>query len=143
MVHYIPSLLVITIPSGDVYSFILDVEGYPSQFFTIATAFGLIWLRFRRPDLKRPYKAWLPAVILRIGLSLCLIAAPFFPPPKDQRPDFFYATYALVGISMYVRPHLRIIARACRLTLSCTDSSLASFTGTFGQFYCPRPGAIV
>lgn len=100
IVHYIPSFLVIALPpSGDVYSFILDVEGYPGQFFALATSLGLIWLRFRRPDLNRPFKAWLGAVLLRVALSLALIAAPFFP-PKEKTGGIFYATYAIVGIAM-------------------------------------------
>jgi MYXO-CTERM domain-containing protein len=102
IVHYIPSLLVIAIPPrGDVYNFILDVEGYPGQFFALALALGLLWLRRKRRDLKRPFKAWLPAVWIRIALCLALISAPFFP-PKDGKADvgFFYATYAIVGISM-------------------------------------------
>ncbi|KAH8591523.1 amino acid/polyamine transporter I [Bisporella sp. PMI_857] len=102
IVHYIPSLLVIAIPPrGDVYNFILDVEGYPGQFFALALALGLLWLRRKRRDLKRPFKAWLPAVWIRIALCLALISAPFFP-PKDGKADvgFFYATYAIVGISI-------------------------------------------
>jgi amino acid transporter len=106
IVHYIPSFLVIAIPPrGDVYNFILDVEGYPAQFVVLAIAFGLIWLRTKRSNLKRPFKAWLPAVWLRIAFSLALITAPFFP-PKDGEADvgFFYASYAIVGIGMYVLP---------------------------------------
>jgi hypothetical protein len=102
IVHYIPSLLVIAIPpKGDVYNFILDVEAYPAQFAALATSIGLIWLRTKRRDLKRPFKAWLPAVWLRIVLCLALLAAPFFP-PKNGKADvgFFYATYAIVGIGM-------------------------------------------
>ena len=100
--HYIPSLLVIALPPrGDVYNFILDVEGYPGQFAALAISLGLIWLRTKRADLKRPFKAWLPAVWLRIALCVALIAAPFFP-PKDGKADvgFFYGTYAIVGIGM-------------------------------------------
>ncbi|KAM0282159.1 hypothetical protein ACHAQH_003199 [Verticillium albo-atrum] len=56
-VHFVPSLLVITLPpSREVYSFILEVEGYPGQFFALTVASGLLWLRFKRPDLKRPFK---------------------------------------------------------------------------------------
>jgi len=103
VVHYIPSLLVITLPPpGDVYTFILDVEGYPGQFFALASSLGLLLLRHKRPELKRPFKAWLPAVFLRILFCLALIAAPFFPPEGWQGDvHFFYATYAIVGIGMH------------------------------------------
>lgn len=88
-------------PQGDVYNFILDVEGYPSQFFALAVTVGLLLLRVRRPDLRRPFKAWLPAVWLRIVVCLTLLAAPFFPPPDWKGDvDFFYATYAIVGVGM-------------------------------------------
>lgn len=102
IVHYIPSVLVIALPPrGDVYNFILDVEGYPGQFFALATSFGLLWLRWKRSDLQRPFKAWLPVVWIRIAICSALITAPFFP-PKEGHADvgFFYATYALVGIGM-------------------------------------------
>jgi amino acid transporter len=101
IVHYIPSLLVIVLPpAGDVYSFILEVEGYPGQFFVLATSVGLLLLRYKRPDINRPFKAWLPAVWLRIVLCLSLIAAPFFPPRDGKVRHIFYATYAIVGIGM-------------------------------------------
>ena len=102
IVHYIPSLLVIVLPpSGDVYAFIADVEAYPSQFFALAVSAGLLWLRYKRPDLERPFKAWSSLVVIRILICLSLIAAPFFP-PKDGHGDvsFWYASYAVVGVSM-------------------------------------------
>ena len=102
LVHYVPSLLVITLPpQGDVYNFILDVEAYPGQFFGLAVSAGLLILRSQEPELHRPFKAWLPAVWLRIFVSLALLAAPFFPPPEGKGDvGFFYATYAIVGIGM-------------------------------------------
>lgn len=100
--HYVPSLLVIVCPpSSTVYSFIADVEGYAGQFFILAVAIGLLLLRQRRPELKRPFKAWIPAVWVRILLSFALLAAPFFP-SKEGHSDvnFFYASYALVALGM-------------------------------------------
>lgn len=103
IVHYIPSLLVITLPPGDVYSFILDVEGYPGQVFALAISIGLLILRYRRPDLKRPFKAWIGAVVFRIILSTALLAAPFFPPKEGtKKGGLWYATYAVVGISIII-----------------------------------------
>jgi amino acid transporter len=103
IVHYIPSLLVIALPpSSDVYSFILEVEGYPGQVFALAISAGLLWLRYKRPDLNRPFKAWITAVVFRIALSLALLAAPFFPShqKKGNTGKIWYATYAVVGIGM-------------------------------------------
>jgi len=97
-VHYIPSFLVITVPPSDsVYSFILDVEGYPAQFFVLATSIGLVWLRFKQPELHRPYKAWLSAVLFRFLLSLALIVAPFLPMAGKSE---FHGLYAVVGVSI-------------------------------------------
>ncbi|BDD63924.1 hypothetical protein MAP00_008779 [Monascus purpureus] len=66
-----------------------------------AIAIGILILRRRRPDLKRPFKAWLPAMYVRILVRLVLLAAPFFP-PADGKGDvsFFYATYAIVGVGI-------------------------------------------
>ncbi|KAI2782095.1 amino acid permease-domain-containing protein [Daldinia loculata] len=103
IVHWIPSVLVIILPpSSEVYSFILEVEGYPGQVFALATSIGLIWLRYKRPDLKRPFKAWIPAVIFRIVLCFSLLAAPFFPPSHPKPGGLFYATYAIVGVGILV-----------------------------------------
>ncbi|KAI0894075.1 amino acid permease-domain-containing protein [Annulohypoxylon nitens] len=101
IVHYIPSVLVIVLPpSNEVYSFILEVEGYPGQIFALATSVGLVWLRYKRPDLKRPFKAWIPAVIFRILLCLALLAAPFFPPSNPKPDGLWYATYAVVSVGL-------------------------------------------
>ncbi|KAK4171522.1 putative low-affinity methionine permease [Triangularia setosa] len=103
LVHYVPSVVVICVPAKNIYSFILDVEGYPGQFFVLATSLGLIWLRKTRPDLNRPYKAFLSAVWARIALSLAMIAAPFIPTVGESHRDhLFRASYALVGISVLV-----------------------------------------
>ncbi|CAI6090821.1 unnamed protein product [Clonostachys chloroleuca] len=103
VVHFIPSLLVIVLPpSAEVYSFILELEGYPGQIFSFAICFGLLLLRFKRPDLRRPFKAWTPAVLIKIALSVALLAAPFFPPSQKPANGMFYATYAIVGVSILV-----------------------------------------
>jgi amino acid transporter len=101
LVHVIPSLAVILLPpQGAVYSFILEVKGYPAQMTSLAIGCGLLWLRLRRPDLKRPFKAWKPAVYLPICLSFALLLAPFFPPDAGKAEfKFWYGTYAVVGIA--------------------------------------------
>ena len=101
IVHYVPSVLVIALPpSNSVYAFIADVELYAGQFFALAIAAGLISLR-QKPELHRPFKAWLPAIWLRLLLCIVLIMAPLFPPKKGTSDvDFFYAAYAVVAVSL-------------------------------------------
>ncbi|KAF2815511.1 amino acid transporter [Mytilinidion resinicola] len=99
--HYIPSFLVIIIPAGNIYSFIMDVEGYPGQFFSIASSAGLIWLRFKRPDLRRPYRAFLPAVGFQIAHSISVIFAPFIPREGlNWRQHLSAVSYAFVGTAI-------------------------------------------
>jgi hypothetical protein len=76
IIHYIPSFLVITLlPSKEVYAFMFKVEGYPGQIIMIVTAAGILWYWYGRPNLRLPFKAWVPAVAVRIILSLALVAA--------------------------------------------------------------------
>jgi hypothetical protein len=97
--HFIPSFLVVSIPLANVYSFILDVEGYPGHFFSIASAAGLIWLRYVRPDLTRPYKVFLPAIGFQIIHSISVIFAPFVPREGLTWKEHLVAvSYAFVGI---------------------------------------------
>ncbi|KAL5895005.1 low-affinity methionine permease [Pyricularia oryzae] len=101
LMNFVVSVLVLVLPpSKEVYSFILEVESYPGQFFALASACGLLYLRRKKPDLKRPFRAWIPAVVLRIMVCLALIAAPFFPPATPTEGGMFYATYAVVGFSI-------------------------------------------
>jgi hypothetical protein len=87
-------------PTAEIYSFILEVEGYPGQILSLFMAGGLLWLRYTRPDIKRPFKALTAAVVIKIMLSLALLTGPFFPPSEAPKNGLFYATYAIVGVGM-------------------------------------------
>jgi amino acid transporter len=100
LVHLVPSLAVILLPPpGAAYSFILEVKGYPAQITSLAIGVGLLWLRRRRPDLKRPFRASRLAVYMPVVLSCTLLLAPLFPSDEGKAELVFgHGTYAIVGI---------------------------------------------
>lgn len=82
LLHFIPSFIVIVaIPFGDAYDFILDVEGYPSSVIYFFVVIGLFILRWRAPQVPRPFKAWWPVAIFFLIGQAFLIVAPFLRPP--------------------------------------------------------------
>ena len=114
IVHYIPSVVVITLPpSKDVYAFIAEIEAYTGQFFALAVAIGLVILRFREPDTPRPFRAWLSAVYVRIALCVSLIIAPLIPSRQSGgKIKLFDVAYAFVSISTQVFPYLSLFGSA-------------------------------
>ena len=84
---------------GDAYNFILDVEGYPSSFIYFLVGVGLLVLRWRAPNLKRPFKVWFPVVIFFLIGQGFLLVAPFLRPPGGIGDTSLpYWLYPVVGI---------------------------------------------
>ncbi|KAL6872171.1 amino acid/polyamine transporter I [Trichoderma novae-zelandiae] len=102
ILHFIPSFIVIVaIPFGDAYNFILDVEGYPGAVMNFLVVAGLFYLRWTEPKAPRPFKVWLPiAAFFMIGQAFQLVA-PFLKPPGGKGDTSLpYWLYAIVGISI-------------------------------------------
>lgn len=59
------------------YGNLLDMISFVIVLFYMITVFGVIYLRFKQPNLDRPYKAWLypitPIVYLLIGSAFCIL----------------------------------------------------------------------
>jgi APA family basic amino acid/polyamine antiporter len=59
------------------YGNLLDMISFVIVLFYMITVFGVIYLRFKKPNLERPYKTWLypitPMVYLLIGSAFCLL----------------------------------------------------------------------
>lgn len=85
LLHFIPSFIVIiAIPFGDAYDFILDLEGYPSSVIDFLVVAGLFWLRWKAPDVHRPFRCWWPvAFFFMVGQAFQLVA-PFIRPPGGK-----------------------------------------------------------
>ncbi|KAN0073754.1 Amino acid permease domain containing protein [Tylopilus felleus] len=103
IIHLIPSVIVILGPPTQVvYPFILDVEGYPTQIINFFIVIGLFWMRWKRPDIPRPFKVWLPLAVFYLAAAVFLMIAPFLPPANGvgDTPPLPYYLYCLVGIGV-------------------------------------------
>lgn len=59
------------------YGNLLDMISFVIVLFYMITVFGVIYLRFKQPNLERPYKTWLypitPIIYLLIGSAFCIL----------------------------------------------------------------------
>ncbi|MCJ1308281.1 hypothetical protein MMC25_001934 [Agyrium rufum] len=100
LLHFIPSFIVIiAIPFGDAYNFILDVEGYPASVVNFLVVIGLFVLRFTAPNVKRPFRCWWPVGGFFLAGQIFLMVAPFLRPPGGKGDTSLpYWLYPIVGI---------------------------------------------
>ncbi|CAK7227215.1 hypothetical protein SCUCBS95973_006467 [Sporothrix curviconia] len=100
LLHFIPSFIVIVaIPFGDAFNFIVDVEGYPSSVINAFVVVGLFLLRWRAPQLPRPFRVWLPVAFFFLVGQCFLLVAPFLRPPGGKGDTSLpYWLYPIVGI---------------------------------------------
>ncbi|KAJ5667758.1 uncharacterized protein N7477_006328 [Penicillium maclennaniae] len=85
LLHFIPSFIVIVaIPFGDAYDFILDLEGYPSSVINFLVVVGLFYLRWSAADVPRPFKVWWPVALFFIAGQAFQLVAPFIRPPGGK-----------------------------------------------------------
>lgn len=105
IIHLIPSVVVIVAPPPQVaYPFILDVAGYPEQIINLFIVLGFFYLRWSKPHLPRPFKAWLPLAFFSLVANVFLLVAPFVRPANrvGDTPPLPYYLYCLIGIAVIV-----------------------------------------
>ena len=69
--------LVILAPKGDLYNYIIALEGYPNQIFLGLTAIGIFIIRKRSPELRAPIRASLIGTVFLLLITLYLTVSPF------------------------------------------------------------------
>ena len=83
------------------YGDLLDMISFVIVLFYMITVFGVIYLRFKSPDLERPYKTWLypitPIIYLVIGTAFCILL--IFYKPQYTWPGFILI---LLGLPVYL-----------------------------------------
>ncbi len=82
------------------YGDLLDMISFVIVLFYMITVFGVIYLRFKKPELERPYKTWLypitPLLYLFIGSAFCILLMMY--KPQYTWPGFLLI---LIGLPVY------------------------------------------
>ena len=102
LLHFVPSfIIIVAIPFGDAYNFILDLEGYPSSVISFLVVLGFLILRWKAPETPRPFKAWVPvAGIFMVGQAFLLVAPFLRPSGGNGDTSLPYWLYPIVGIAV-------------------------------------------
>ncbi|KAM3414583.1 High-affinity methionine permease [Cercospora zeina] len=102
--HWIPSFIVIiAIPFGDAYNFILDMEGYPGSVVNFFVVVGFFWLRYKSPDVLRPFRCWWPIAAFFMVAQAFQMIAPFLRPPGGKGDTSLpYYLSSVVGLVVLV-----------------------------------------
>ena len=105
LLHFIPSFIVIiAIPFGNAYNFILDLEGYPVAIINFLVVAGLLYLRWSAPNTERKFKVWLPVALFFLLAQTFLLVAPFLTPPGGigDTPPIPYWLSSVIGLVIMV-----------------------------------------
>lgn len=98
--------LVILAPKGDLYNYIIALEGYPNQIFLGLTAIGIFIIRKRSPELRAPIRASLVGTIFLLLITLYLTVSPFTstrsPNPKGLENWPSYAVVAVMCLGICI-----------------------------------------
>ncbi|KAG6864983.1 hypothetical protein C0991_005852 [Blastosporella zonata] len=103
-------IVIIAPPAGDAFNFIVDLQSYPANVFSFLMTLGLFFVRKRRASIGAPkteFRVWNVVLLFAIAVNIYLLVLPWVPPSAGiygGDVSFFYATYCIVGIGMYVIP---------------------------------------
>ncbi|KAF8179715.1 amino acid/polyamine transporter I [Mycena galopus ATCC 62051] len=101
-------IVIIAPPVGDAFAFLVDLQSYPANVFSFATAIAVFILRRKRQQEGLPdheYHAWNIALIFTCLVNVFLLVMPWYPPAGGADGgdvSFWYATYCAVGLGILV-----------------------------------------
>lgn len=105
-------------------SIVVDVQSYPAAVFNAALTVGIFLIRRQRKNIGAPkteFRGWNAVLIFSLLVNIYLLAMPWYPPKSGSTGgdvSFWYATYCVVGIGMYVLSLLESLIPAMELRVS-------------------------
>ncbi|KAI5953638.1 MUP3 [Candida jiufengensis] len=128
----ITTILLVGFPKGDIYSYMVSLEGYPSQIAVALISVGVFIIRKRYPDLHAPIKAGFLGTISVLIISIYLTIGPFIssssPNPKGLESWPNYGLVGLICISiciLYWAVMFKILPYFGNYELICEETKLS------------------
>jgi len=89
---------IMLIPDSSNFETLIKYFSFAAWTFYGATIAALLWLRFRKPLIERPYKVFIGIPVIVLLASIYLVIAPFYDYPLES---FFCLLFIILGIPMY------------------------------------------
>ncbi|KAI9317311.1 high affinity methionine permease [Dichotomocladium elegans] len=86
-------------PAGDLFNFIVDLGGYTVAWFYGLVVIGLFWLRYREPEVPRPFRSFLILDALFIMVIFFVVTASFIRPERTDMVSIAYWVYPTTGVA--------------------------------------------
>lgn len=90
---------IMLVPESSSFETLLNYFSFAAWVFYGVTVSALIWLRFKKPDMERPYKVPIVIPILVVLASIYLVIAPFYEEPLGS---LFFLLFILAGVPFYL-----------------------------------------
>jgi amino acid transporter len=89
-------------PPGPVFKFLVELSCYPKWIFYGLSVGGLLYLRFVKPNISRPFKSFWISNLLFIAVAIFLTVFPFVPPAQPDSSGIPYYLYAVLGAGFII-----------------------------------------
>ncbi|RCK57610.1 Low-affinity methionine permease [Candida viswanathii] len=110
--------IIVLFPHGDIYSYMVSLEGYPQQLAIALIAVGIFIVRKRYPELNAPIRAGYAGTIAVFVISVYLLIGPFVssqsPNPKglENWPNYgLVAVFCILGCIAFWYVKFRLLPR--------------------------------
>ncbi|KIW88152.1 uncharacterized protein Z519_11263 [Cladophialophora bantiana CBS 173.52] len=100
--HWLVSVLVIILPPpGEIYTFLVNIGGYPVSFFSVAIAGGLLYLKASvREQWQSPCPAHRSHIVVFLVSNALLLIFPWIDPGQDNETNKRFEYYAYPATSL-------------------------------------------
>ncbi|KAL4782883.1 amino acid/polyamine transporter I [Aspergillus varians] len=101
LVFFSSTVMILFIPFGEVYNFLLDVAQYAFSVINVLVIVGLFIIR-RKPAPQHTFRAWTPIVYLFLASQIFLLVTPFVPAAQEDGkalPRWLYSVVAILVLS--------------------------------------------